>query len=196
MVVGVSGRYCAGKSEVSRMLVEEGYERLDVDRQGHQALVSERERVLALFGERIIGESGEIDRRKLGEIVFRDEEARTRLEEIVHPVMRERVDARAEESRRRGERLVIDAALLFYMGLHTVCDKVLWVDAPGIVRLWRALKRDKLSLPLLLSRFRAQRQLTPQPYMHDVDIRRVNNWGSRARLYRQVAEVPGVLPER
>jgi dephospho-CoA kinase len=196
MVVGVSGRYCAGKSEVSGMLVAEGYERVDVDSYGHEALASEANRVVNVFGERILRENGEIDRRKLGEIVFGDEDARRRLEEIVHPIMRERVEARAAEGRSRGERLVIDAALLFYMELHTACDRVIWVDAPFLVRLWRALKRDSLSLPRLLSRFRAQRALTPQPYMHDVDIRRVNNWGSRARLYRQVAEVPGVLPKR
>lgn len=195
MVVGVSGRYCAGKSELSGVLVEQGYQRIDVDRIGHEALRSERGRVVDAFGKQILSE-GEIDRRALGRIVFGDEKARRRLEEIVHPVMRRWV---AEEATRAGEagvRLVIDAALLFYMGLHRSCDLVLWVEAPFLLRLFRALRRDKLSVPLLLSRFKAQRHITPQPYLHDVDIRRVNNWGSRARLYRQVAEVPGVLPER
>jgi dephospho-CoA kinase len=195
MVVGVSGRYCAGKSELSGMLVEQGYRRIDVDRIGHEALRSERGRVVEAFGERILSE-GEIDRRKLGRIVFGDEVARKRLEAIVHPVMRRWVAEEADRGREAGERLVIDAALLFYMELHKSCDLVLWVQAPLPIRLLRALRRDNLSLSLVLSRFKAQRHITPQPYLHDVDIRRVNNWGSRARLYRQVAEVPGVLPER
>lgn len=195
MVVGVSGRYCAGKSEVSRILVEHGYQRIDVDRIGHEALRSEHEKVVEAFGEEILSE-GEIDRRLLGRIVFGDEGARKRLEAIVHPVMRRRVAEEAERGREAGTPLVIDAALLFYMELHRSCDLVLWVEAPLLLRLLRALRRDNLSLPQLLSRFKAQRHITPQPYLHDVDIRRVNNWGSRARLYGQVDEVPGVLPER
>jgi len=195
MVVGVSGRYCAGKSEVSGLLVERGYQRIDVDRLGHEALKSEKARVVEEFGERILSQ-GEIDRRALGRIVFTDEGARKRLEAIVHPVMRGRVADVAAEGRQAGTPLVIDAALLFYMELHKSCDLVLWVEAPFFLRLFRALRRDNLSLSVVLSRFSAQRHITPQPYSHDVDIRRVNNWGSRARLYRQVAEVPGVLPER
>ena len=204
MVVGVSGRYCAGKSQVSEILRQHGYERLDVDRLGHDALQSEAERVVAAFGRGILSETAggddgggtpEIDRRKLGRIVFEDQEARRGLEDIVHPVMRKRVEERAEESRRRGERLVVDAALLFYMGLHHSCDLVLWVDAPVLIRFYRAWKRDDLGPGQILARLRAQRHITPQPYMHDVDIRRVMNWGSRDRLEREVAELPGVLPE-
>lgn len=195
MVIGVSGRYCAGKSEVSRILLDHGYTRVDVDGYGHDALRSEVDRIVDAFGRKIL-EDGKIDRRKLGGIVFENPEARKRLEEIVHPVMRERVAEDAQRSRRDGTRLVIDAALLFYMRLHTVCDAVIWVEAPAPLRLFRALKRDNLSIGQLLSRFRAQRHISPQPYEEDVDIRRVNNWGSRARLEKQVAEIPGVLPER
>lgn len=195
MVVGVSGKYCAGKSEVTGILVEHGYREINVDRLGHQALRDERHRVVAAFGEEILAD-GEIDRRKLGGVVFGDEKARKQLEAIVHPVMREAVASEARESRRRGSPLVIDAALLFYMELHKSCDAVIWVDAPWPLRLYRALQRDELSLAQTLARFRSQAHITPQPYFQDVDIKRVNNWGSRGRLLRRIGELPGVLPER
>lgn len=193
MVVGISGKYCAGKSEVSELLLTHGFERVDVDRLGHEALEAERERIVAAFGPEVVSD-GRIDRKRLGSRVFADPDSRRRLEEIVHPRMRERVAELAGSARNEGGRLVIDAALLFYMELHRQCDLVVWVDAPFLLRLWRAIRRDELSLAEVLSRFKAQRHISPQPYLQDVDIRRVNNWGSRRRLIRAVADLPGLLP--
>lgn len=195
MVVGVSGKYCAGKSQVTEILLARGYREIDVDALGHDALRSERAGVVAAFGEEILT-AGEVDRKKLGAIVFRDEEARRRLEAIVHPVMRERAAAAAAESRNSHYPLVVDAALLFYMELHRSCDTVIWVDAPLPLRFLRALRRDGLPIGQTIARFRAQAHITPQPYLQDVDITRVNNWGSRARLTRRISEIPGVLSER
>ncbi len=192
MVVGISGRYCAGKSEVSRLLIEGGFERLDVDALGHEALEIERERIIETFGPQIT-KDGRIDRRQLVRRGFGDPDSRRGLEGIVHPRMREQVAEAAKSKGASGGKLVIDAALLFYMDLHRHCDLVIWVHSPLILRAWRAVRRDNLGLRQVISRFRAQRHITPQPYLQDVDIRRVNNWGSRRRLLRQLEELPGLF---
>src|SRR6056297_2863063 len=125
-VIGVAGKCCAGKDLVTGWLLEHGRREINVDRIGHEALAAEHARIVATFGREIVDERGTIDRRALGNIVFADQNQRHRLESIVHPWMRERV--RREIAEWRGEQgLIINAALLFYMELDSLCDAVLLV---------------------------------------------------------------------
>ena len=128
MVVGVAGKLGSGKSAVAGMLADAGYRVIDVDRLGHRALVTERDRIVSAFGRGILFPDGQIDRRRLGALVFRTAEARRRLEAIVHPVMVRRVTTLVTVE---PAAVVIDAALLHPMGLDALCDLVLWVRAPA-----------------------------------------------------------------
>ncbi len=184
MVVGVTGKYCAGKNLVSEILTTRGFQSIDVDRLGHRALEEQTNEILDTFGNSILGPTGAVDRRKLGEIVFSDKRALARLESITHPAM---VSAVSEEIHANPESdFVINAAILFHMGLHTLCDRVLWVEAPLLVRIRRALQRDDLPLTQVVKRIWSQRKLSSQPFQNLVDTYNVRNSGNRDRLEAMV----------
>src|SRR5690606_36009146 len=100
-------------------------------------------RILETFGPGVLDEAGRLDRAALRDIVFRDPEARAKLEAIVHPEvgrLREEEEARLEAA---GERIVVhDIPLLFEAGLEERFDAVVLVDASEVVRLER-LVRDR-----------------------------------------------------
>jgi dephospho-CoA kinase len=183
MIVGVTGGYCAGKDAVVTLFAEEGFHVVDVDGIGHQVLEENRERIVRAFGTGILSPQGGIDRCALGEIVFRSSRQRKKLESIVHPQMVRRVEAIV---RQKKERVVINAAILFKMGLHKLCDTVICVSAPLLVRLKRAKTRDSLSIWQALRRFLAQPRICPKSNGRDVDIYFVRNWGDRESLKEKV----------
>ncbi len=191
MVLGLSGKCCAGKDEVAAILRVRGWEIIDVDAVGHEALVKLRGKVAAEFGEEVLDTDGTVDRGRLGSIVFSDRKKLARLEEILHPEMRrsvaERIERKGEKERREAEEKVcINAALLYQMGLHRLCDAVIRVRAPLPLRLIRACRRDRATLRFLIRRFRKQRSLFPKHLLEDVDMYNVENCGSRKRLERSV----------
>jgi len=184
VVVGVAGSYCAGKSTVAERLVERGFVEIDLDKTGHQALKELSHEVAQQFGHQILGEDGLPDRRKLGDIVFADAQALAQLESILHPRMVEIVQQRLMEA--GGQNCVVNAALLFPMGLHRLCDFVIWVDACVPLRLFRAMRRDRFSLAAVLRRITRQRRLSAKFSAHEVDIDTVRNYGSRRSLDKRV----------
>ncbi len=180
MTIGVTGKYCAGKDTLSRILAEYGFHVIDVDKIGHQVLSDMKEHVVESFGHKILTGSGEVDRKKLGDIVFRNTGSRRKLEAIVHPEMAERVRTAISA------KTVINAALLFKMELDRFCDSIICVKAPLPVRLIRALKRDKLSPGDALRRHLSQRGICPKFPIRDVDIYSIRNLNDRNSLKRKV----------
>jgi dephospho-CoA kinase len=156
MVLGLTGRYCAGKDAAARILEREGFRVLDVDRIGHEVLEARRDEVAAVFGSGVRRADGSIDRRALGRLVFADPAALARLEAIVHPAMVERVRALADAERSAGRDVAVNAALLRRMGLDRLCDAVLEVRACFPRRFVRGLRRDRLGPVQVLRRMRSQ----------------------------------------
>ncbi len=199
MIVGVAGRYCAGKNAVTGILEEHGYVVIEVDKLGHRALEERKDAVVERFGIDIlrpvepstpdtpdIPDTGDtvIDRRRLGAKVFTDDQARRDLEALVHPVMIEWVREFIRDL--SGAPGVINAAILFEMGLHRDCDRVVWVTAPLLTRIRRARRRDGLSLGAVVRRLWAQRRVRPQQSSGNVEIQTVENRGSRKALEEQL----------
>jgi dephospho-CoA kinase len=198
VIVGVAGKYCAGKNTVSQILEKHGYRVIEVDKLGHRALEERRNAIVERFGTDILqgeeprGDYPVIDRRALGARVFGDEQARRDLEGIVHPVMVQWVRDFVEEL--SGAPGVINAALLIPMGLDRECDRILWVTAPLVTRIRRARARDGLGLVQVLRRFRAQKRLLPQQSSRDVEIHTVENRGTSEILEEQLRAL-GLLSE-
>ena len=190
-VVGVTGKYCAGKDTAARILVSHGYREIDVDKLGHEALHSEHARIVGRFGPEVSGPDGEVDRRALGDIVFASASALRDLESIVHPVMLQAARSGIAELRNAGASpgVVINAAILFRMGLHRLCDTVIYVEAPLILRLRRAQQRDGLSLRDVVRRLRAQRDVAPQFLTSDADVHSVQNDGSQEQLGAKLSQL-------
>jgi dephospho-CoA kinase len=200
-VVGVTGKYCSGKSTAAELLAEAGYQTIDVDRLGHEALIREQDLVLAAFGDEVKADDGSVDRKQLGRIVFSDADALARLEKILHPSMvamtAERIDAIRSETAHDGAHptpgIAINAAILVRMGLDSLCDTIVLVTAPFLHVLRRARARDGAGLFDVIRRLRSQRDVGPHFSSANADIYTVENDGDRERLRGQLARfLPGL----
>ncbi|MCX7774672.1 MAG: dephospho-CoA kinase [Spirochaetaceae bacterium] len=182
-IIGLTGGYCAGKNEAANLLAERGWEIIDVDRLGHEALSLETERLTREFGSGILDGDGRINRKILGALVFRDAAAMRRLESIVHPRMLSLLDARLEAAEAAGtEQLCINAALLYRFPHLNRCEAVIEVKAPLYLRLQRAAGRDGASILHAISRIWSQRQLWTLRPRQTPRVWYVRNSGSLVEL--------------
>jgi dephospho-CoA kinase len=192
MILGLSGKYCAGKSTVAAYLRDNAWLHIDVDKVGHEVLQEQSEAVSQAFGQEIRLQDGTIDRKALGALVFADGGKRKRLEAIVHPAMVERVAemaAAAAPDANGDQKVVVDAALLFYMGLHRMCDRILFIEAPSLIRYFRGRSRDGISWKGFRQRNRSQMHIVSQAKSEGADIHSVSNWLCRQALFRSVDAV-------
>ena len=134
LVIGLTGGIGTGKSEVSRLLESLGATLINADQIGHEAYTPHSETwtlVVDAFGEVILQDNGEIDRRKLGAIVFSDPEEMAKLNGIMHPRMARMVSERIDTLKEGGrEVVVVEAAVLFEAGWETLVDEVWSTDSP------------------------------------------------------------------
>ncbi|HKQ58989.1 MAG TPA: dephospho-CoA kinase [Candidatus Eisenbacteria bacterium] len=144
-ILGLVGRAGSGKSTVARALVADGAALIDADQIGHQVTDQDaevRHAMIAEYGDDIYRPDGALDRRRVAARVFRDPDARARLDALVHP----RILARAWEAlnalRLSGHRgvVVLDSALLLHWGMERSCDAVLAVRAPEEGRVERLMQ--------------------------------------------------------
>lgn len=144
-VFGVLGGVASGKSAVAKALAGPEGAVVDADLEAH-AVLREPEvvaEVRAAFGEGVLGPDGGVDRTALGAVVFRDPEARARLEALTHPRIRANLRARLEAARAaRVPRIALDVPLLLENdarhGLAAECDALVWVETDPAVRSARA----------------------------------------------------------
>jgi dephospho-CoA kinase len=186
MVVGLTGRYCAGKDTVARLFAAKGYRVIDVDSLGHAALAEKATEVRAAFGPTVMRPDGTVDRRALGTVVFGDGPALSRLEGIVHPVMIDRVKAIIREA---PSDVLINAAVLRRMGLDALCGAVVCVTAPLLLRVCRAMRRDGVTVREALARISSQGDVGPQLNGPAVDTYTVRNRGTARSLERRVERI-------
>ncbi|MCH7705775.1 MAG: dephospho-CoA kinase [Chloroflexi bacterium] len=160
IVIGLTGGIGSGKSEVSRILNELGAELIDADRVGHEAYRPNTETwqaVVQAFGEEILQPDGEIDRGKLGPIVFSDPDAMARLNGIMHPRMREMIRERLEALRgQETEVAVVEAAILIEAGWTSLVDEVWVTDSAEETVVERVGRRNNLDADEIRSRIRSQ----------------------------------------
>ena len=159
-VIGLTGGIGSGKSTVSRFLAELGAVLIDADKVGHEAFEPHTEvwrKVVAAFGRQILTPAGDIDRAKLGELVFGNSESLARLNRIMHPRIYDMVKARIEEYRRQGvDVVVLEAPLLLEADWVPSVDEVWVVIASEATVLKRLQERVGLSEPESLARIRSQ----------------------------------------
>ena len=171
-VIGLTGGIGSGKSTVSQFLAEMGAVIIDADKVGHEAFSPDAEgwcEVLAAFGEQVLTPTCEIDRKKLSEIVFNNPDALSRLNDIMHPRIMERVKARLAEYRQQSvEVAVIEAPLLIEAGWSALVDEVWVTIAPESTVLRRLKERSAMSEEEALSRIRSQ--LTSEERVKHADV--------------------------
>jgi dephospho-CoA kinase len=153
----VTGNIACGKSLVLDTLRELGAETIDADRVAHAVMRQGEptwQRLVARFGEEIVGPDGEIDRRRLGTIVFNDPAALQALDAIVHPATLAAVRERIEQS--TAPVAAVDAIKLYEEGLDRDCDEVWTVICDPAQQVERLMRRNGFSHAEALTRIEAQ----------------------------------------
>jgi dephospho-CoA kinase len=196
LMVGLTGGIASGKSTVGSMLRERGATILDADKVGHRVLLKGSDAygdVIATFGSSVLADDGEIDRKKLGAIVFADPAKLEQLNAISHPRLRQMMIDEVEQIRAEGstEVLIVDAALLFEAGWEVLCDESWVVFVPEAIAVERLIARNGLTAEQALSRIRSQMPIEEKRGRGDVVI---ENDGTLDELERKVdAEWQGAL---
>jgi len=176
-VIGLTGGIGSGKSTVSRFLAELGAVIIDTDKVGHELFKPDTEtwrEVVAVFSRQILTPQGEVDRDKLGKIVFADPAARARLNGIMHPRIRNWVKDEIKEYRRNGVKLlVLEVPLLLEASGPSLADDVdeVWITvAPEATVLKRLKERGGISEEQILARIRSQLSAEERAKRADVII--------------------------
>ena len=154
MILGITGGTGCGKTTLLKVIAEKGGLVLDCDAIYHQLLATDRT-LLQAIEARFPGtvENGELQRKKLGSIVFSDKNALQDLNKITHSAIRTEVLRRLEE---QPHLAAIDAIALFEAGLAELCDTTVAITAPEEERVRRLMKRDSISEEYARSRIGAQ----------------------------------------
>ncbi|MFC2032028.1 dephospho-CoA kinase [Chloroflexota bacterium] len=187
-VIGLTGGIGSGKSTVSHFLAELGAVVIDADKLGHEAFKPGTEacqEVVAAFGDQVVAPSGEINRAKLGQIVFNKPESRLRLNRIMHPRICEIVKAQIEQYRQQGV-VVLEAPLLVEAGWTSMVDEVWVVVASEHTVLKRLKERTGLLEQESLARIRSQ--LSSEERVRHADVV-INNDSSLDELKARVKEL-------
>jgi len=189
-VIGLTGGIGSGKSTVSQLLLELGAVILDADKVGHEAYQPGTEvwrEVVAAFGREILTPDGNIDRKRLGGIVFSNAESLARLNQIMHPRMFEMMKARIEEYRQQGAKVVVlEAAVLLEANWTPLVDQV-WVTVASESTVVRRIK-ERTGLPEEQIRARICSQLSSEERVKHADVV-ISNDGSLDELKTKVNEL-------
>ena len=156
MIIGITGGTGCGKTTLLNLIADQGGLILDCDAIYHELLISNKA-MLAAIDQRFPGvvEKGALNRKKLGTIVFADENALQDLNRITHSAVKSEVLRRLEKAPKLA---AIDAIGLFEGGLADLCDITVAVTAPEEARVQRLMLRDNISEDYARSRIRAQHQ--------------------------------------
>jgi len=183
MIVGLTGGIASGKSTVSKYLAEKGFKVYDADKIAKD--ISEKklvqEEIILTFGNKILDENRNIDRKKLKEIVFEDKEKLKQLNAIIHPKV---IDFYRElKEKNTDETIIFDVPLLFESGIDKFCDKILVVISDYDVQLNRIIERDNIDKELASKIIKSQ--ISNEERIKKADIVIENNT-SLEELYEKV----------
>lgn len=175
MNLGLTGGIASGKSTVSRMLAERGAVIIDADQISREIVEPGSpvlSRIAEEFGADVLFEDGTLNRKKLGAIIFGNEEKRLLLNSIMHPPIRELMKKRiAEAEAADPHRLVVaDIPLLYESKLQHMFSEVMVVYVPLDIQIERLMQRDGLSEEEAKERISSQMPLVDKRRLADVII--------------------------
>ena len=190
LVIGLTGSIGTGKSEAARLLEALGASLISADQVGHEAYTPNTEaweQVVSAFGDGILQEDGEINRRELGGIVFSDPGKLEKLNQIMHPRMARVVADKIEGLRCQGvDVVVVEAALLFEAGWDSLVEEVWVTDSPEEIVIERLKQRNGLSAEEARKRISSQMDRVDRLERSDIVI---DNSGDMAGLENAIKEL-------
>ena len=194
IVIGLTGGYGSGKTTVSGMFEALGAKVVSADTLAHEVLLKESDawqEIVREFGEDILGSNGEIDRSRLGEVVFSDVDKRKRLESIVHPAVIRRLHKEADRFRKTCEGvLILEVPLLIETSSTWLVDKVIVVKAEQDTQITRLQKRYGICREDAIHRIETQVPLSEKishaDWIVDTDCSLDNTENEVASIWRSI----------
>ena len=195
LLVGVTGGIGSGKSVVCGLFQELGRSVISADEVARNLTETDRHvkgSIRTTFGAEVFQSNGELDRKKLAEIVFSDGRLRKRLNKIIHPKVFDSLQQHIDSLSRQQQipYVVIEAALIYETELNKDLDYVIVVDAQEETRILRVIQRDGNSRREILKRIRSQMQSNRKVQKADFVI--YNN-GQVSELHEKVKFVDLIL---
>jgi dephospho-CoA kinase len=183
-VIGLTGNIATGKSVVRRMLEHLGAYTIDADALSHRVISKGApgfQPVLDKFGTWLLDKDGQIDRTKLGRLVFTDGQALAVLEDIIHPFVAQAIDLLIKRATQKV--IVVEAIKLLESDLRTRCDSIWVADAPPEVQIERLMRKRGMNRDDAVQRIHAQSAQKQKLAAANIVI---TNTGSYEDLWKQV----------
>lgn len=183
-IIGLTGNIATGKSVVRRMLEHLGAYTIDADSLAHRAIAKDApgyKPVVETFGKWILDSNGQINRSRLGGLVFRDPEALNKLENIVHPLVEQAIELLGQRASQRV--VVVEAIKLLESQLRTTCDSIWVTYAPEEIQVERLMRKRNFSRDEAENRIHSQ---GPQSQKIERANTVIRNTGSYDELWKQV----------
>lgn len=172
------GNIASGKSTVQKLLENQGYRVLDTDKVAHELLTVNNSELFLEFKKFDVFENGEFSREKLGKLVFTNKEIKQKLENILHPQIREKIKEFFEQNQNE-KYLFVGIPLLFEANMTDLFDKIIFIYADDEIRLKRLLLRNGYSVDYAKARLNSQMRQEEKAQKSDYVI---NNNGSIEEL--------------
>ncbi|UEX90987.1 dephospho-CoA kinase [Staphylococcus ratti] len=188
-VIGLTGGIATGKSTVAELLKAHGFKIVDADVASRKAVEKGSEglaQVKAVFGDEAIDENGEMNRQYIGQQVFYDDEKREKLNAIIHPIVREIMEAEKAHYLSEGHDVVMDIPLLFENGLEETVDEVWLVYTSPSIQIDRLIERNNMSIEDAKARIYSQISIDKKSRMADVVI---DNFDTKLELKQNLEAV-------
>ncbi|MBC8525772.1 MAG: dephospho-CoA kinase [Candidatus Cloacimonetes bacterium] len=156
-VIGITGGISAGKTTAAIFFHRKGISVINADKIGHQILLQEKikEKITKTFGKNVISKT-QIDRGKLGEIVFQNQKKLNALNKIIHPILINEIFQKIEKT--SCKTILIDAALLLDWKLDKFCKYVILITSKKKNRIKRLISEQKLSRKEATERISSQKE--------------------------------------
>ncbi len=190
-VVGLTGNIASGKTEVAKIFKDLGAKIIDADQIAREIVKPGEiawEEIRREFGDEILNSDRTINRLKLGEIVFKDNEERDRINKITHPRIIERMKELIKKYKKDNVKVVIiEAALIVERGgLKDTIDGLIVITADEETQIKRIIKRDELKRDEAISRINSQMPIA-EKVKHATYV--IDNSGTLSETRKQVEEV-------
>lgn len=188
-VIGLTGGIASGKSTVSELLTAFGFKVVDADTAAREAVAKGTPgiaKIKEVFGEEAIDENGEMDRKYMGELVFNNPGERIKLNEIVHPKVREIMEEKKQQFLNKGHNVIMDIPLLFENELQDTVDEVWLVYTSESIQIDRLMERNDLTQEEAKARVYSQISIDKKSRMADHVI---DNLGDKLELKQNLEKL-------